>query len=276
MAVRLSGRKRPGGGRVELVLVKAIKDRSWQAFIKGRIQPGQVIEIGPDAEATVVERNGVRSLVSIETNLCMNDFLAQYGQMPLPPYVKRMPTEADRHWYQTIFAREEGAIAAPTAGLHFTEELLRTLKAAGIGLASVTLHVGPGTFSPVSAKHVEDHVMSPERFVVSHETCRAISETKARGGRVVAVGTTVVRALEAASEPTGAIFPQRDETKLFILPGYCFRVVDSLMTNFHLPRTTLVMLVAAYLGRQRLLAAYQEAVQERYRFYSYGDAMLII
>lgn len=276
LAVRLRGRKHPADGQVDVVLVKALGAGRWEAMVKGRIQPGQIIKIGDDAALTIIERDRTRTVVSVESSLSLTDLLAKYGQMPLPPYVKRTPCEADRRWYQTIFARNEGAIAAPTAGLHFTEDLLQALKMAGISLASITLHVGPGTFRPVTAEHVMDHVMPPEAFWVSEETCQAIAATRARLGRVIAVGTTVVRTLEAAANAEGNVLPHCGETNLFILPGYRFRVVDGLLTNFHLPRTTLVMLVSAFLGRERLFAAYREAVQERYRFYSYGDAMLIL
>ena len=276
MAVRLSGRRCPGGGRLDLVLVKKLEERCWEALIKGRIQVGQTIDIGPDTTVTVKERNRLRSIISVDSKLSINDLLARYGQMPLPPYMKRTPGEADRHWYQTIFAREEGAIAAPTAGLHFTEALLQSLNAAGVGLAAVTLHVGPATFRPVTSKEVVDHVLPPEAFRVPGDTCSAIAATKARQGRVIAVGTTVVRALEAACDATGVVRPHCGETDLFILPGYRFRAVDGLMTNFHLPHSTLVMLVSAFLGRQQLLTTYGEAIQQRYRFYSYGDAMLVL
>jgi len=276
MAVRLSGRKRQGGGRLDLVLIKDRGDSCWEALVKGRIQAGQTIEIGPDLAVTIIERTHARSIVSIESTLSMADLLAQYGQMPLPPYMKRKPGEADRHWYQTVFAREEGAIAAPTAGLHFTDDLLQTLEAGGVQVARITLHVGPATFIPVRVKNVEDHEMPSETFRVPEETCQAIEDVRARDGRLVAVGTTVARALEAASDASGIVRPQCAQTDLFILPGYGFRVVDGLMTNFHLPRTTLVMLVSAFLGRKDLLDVYREAIRERYRFYSYGDAMLVL
>jgi S-adenosylmethionine:tRNA ribosyltransferase-isomerase len=217
----------------------------------------------------------MRTVVTIDSPLPMEAVLNTYGQMPLPPYVKRPPSEADRQWYQTIFARDAGAIAAPTAGLHFTEPVLDALRTKGIGLARVTLHVGVATFKPVTVEDVTQHDMPPEPFRIPAETCEAIATTKARGGRVVAVGTTVVRALESAAGPAGAIQPGSGETTLFILPGYRFRVIDALMTNFHLPRTTLIMLVAAFVGRERLFRLYEEAIRERYRFYSYGDAMLI-
>jgi S-adenosylmethionine:tRNA ribosyltransferase-isomerase len=276
MPVRFHGRKQPGGGRMEVTLIRRLGAYRWEALIRGRIQPGQRIELGPDTGVTLEERTPTRTVVLIDSPLSMEAVMNAYGQMPLPPYVKRSPVEADRQWYQTIFARDAGAIAAPTAGLHFTEAVLHALRAAGIGLATVTLHVGMATFKPVTMEDVTRHEMPPEPFWISEKTCEAIATTKARGSRVVAVGTTVVRALESAAARGGALQPCSGETTLFILPGYRFRVIDALMTNFHLPRTTLIMLVAAFAGRERLFKLYEEAIRERYRFYSYGDAMLLL
>ena len=196
--------------------------------------------------------------------------------MPLPPYLKRAPTDQDREWYQTLFAQHEGAIAAPTAGLHFTAELLARLQQRGIGLTSVTLHVGIGTFKPVKVDHIEDHQMGEEWIEVGVETVRAIEHARAAGGRIVAVGTTAVRALETAARADGQVRPYRGETDIFMTPGFSFKVIDALFTNFHLPRTTLLMLVSALAGTEFLREAYAEAVRERYRFYSYGDAMLVL
>jgi S-adenosylmethionine:tRNA ribosyltransferase-isomerase len=190
--------------------------------------------------------------------------------------MKRAPTEQDRQWYQTLFAEHEGAIAAPTAGLHFTQELLARLQRRGVGLATVTLHVGVGTFKPVTVDHIEDHQMGAEWLEVGAEAVRAIEQVRAKGGRIVAVGTTVVRALETAARAEGRIRSYRGETDMFMTPGSSFKVVDALLTNFHMPRTTLLMLVAALAGTEFLRRAYAEAVRERYRFYSYGDAMLIL
>jgi S-adenosylmethionine:tRNA ribosyltransferase-isomerase len=197
------------------------------------------------------------------------------GMMPLPPYIKRSPVLEDREWYQTVFARSEGAIAAPTAGLHFTRELLAGLRNRGIGFTTVTLHVGPGTFRPVTVDRIEDHRMEEEFVEVGEQAVEMIQKTKARGGRIVAIGTTVTRALESAAGATGQAEPFRGPTSLFINPGHVFRAVDILLTNFHLPRTTLLMLVSAFAGLERLREAYRIAVEARYRFYSYGDAMLI-
>jgi S-adenosylmethionine:tRNA ribosyltransferase-isomerase len=276
MPVRLIGRKHPTGGKVDLLLVRDLGDGTWEAMLKGGSRPGLMIKLGVEATATVVDSDSKRTTVRIESATPMHELLQTIGQMPLPPYIKRRPVAEDREWYQTVFARAEGAIAAPTAGLHFTEGLLSALHRRGIGLATVTLHVGPGTFLPVTSKRIDAHRMMPERFEVTPETVAMVERTKAAGRRVVAVGTTVVRALEAAGGPDGTLQAQRGETALFITPGYTFRVVDGLMTNFHLPKTTLIMLVSAFAGTERLRAAYEEAIKERYRFYSYGDAMLIV
>ncbi|MDE3020085.1 MAG: tRNA preQ1(34) S-adenosylmethionine ribosyltransferase-isomerase QueA [Nitrospirota bacterium] len=276
LAARLSGRKRPGGGRVELLLVRPLGPDTWEALIKGRMKPGQVIDLDARTSVTVLAQGPAGCTVQFSSAQPASDVMSRLGQMPLPPYIKREPVEQDRTWYQTIFARPEGSIAAPTASLHFTEGLSAALRARGIGLAAVTLHVGPGTFRPVTADRIEDHVMYPERFEVSEATVEAIKRAKASGGRVVAVGTTVVRTLEASAAEAGQVRPMTGDTALFITPGYRFRVVDALMTNFHLPRTTLAMLVSAFVGLERLREVYAEAVREKYRFYSYGDAMLIL
>lgn len=276
LAARLSGRKRPGGGRVELLLVRPLGPDTWEALIKGRMRQGQIIDLDARTSVTVLAQGPTGCTVRFASAQPASDVMSRIGQMPLPPYIKREPVEQDRTWYQTIFAKPEGSIAAPTASLHFTEGLRAALSGRGIGLATVTLHVGPGTFRPVTADRVEDHVMLPERFDVPVATADAITQAKAAGKRVVAVGSTVVRTLEASAGEAGTVRPMSGDTALFITPGYRFRVVDALMTNFHLPRTTLVMLVAAFVGLERLREVYAEAVRERYRFYSYGDAMLIL
>jgi S-adenosylmethionine:tRNA ribosyltransferase-isomerase len=212
--------------------------------------------------------------VEIESRRSAQEFFKDFGQMPLPPYIKRLPTDRDREWYQTVFAGEEGAIAAPTAGLHFTPQLLARFTERGIGIAKVTLHVGVATFKPVTVERIEEHQMGAEWVDVDDATVRTIARTKKAGNKVVAVGTTVVRALESAARQ-GALKAYQRETSLFITPGFSFRVTDALMTNFHLPKTTLLMLVSAFAGTDFLRRAYEEAVEQRYRFYSYGDAMYI-
>ncbi|MEP7008966.1 MAG: tRNA preQ1(34) S-adenosylmethionine ribosyltransferase-isomerase QueA [Acidobacteriota bacterium] len=267
---------------IELLLVEKLGERAWEVLAKPgkRVRPGAVLDLGEGLSAEVVAlrddgRREVRFSAEVEP------YLDRLGHVPLPPYIKRADDEADRERYQTVFAKHPGAIAAPTAGLHLSTEILAALGEAGIGLASVTLHVGIGTFKPVTADLVHEHRMERERWEIGEPTAAAIERTKRSGGRIVAIGTTVVRALEsAAAEPdaqgsTGEIRAGSGATRLFITPGYSFRAVDVLMTNFHLPCSTLLMLVSAFAGRERILAAYREAIDAGYRFYSYGDAMLV-
>ena len=276
LAARVAGRKRPSGAEVEILFVKDLGNAIWEVLVKGTLRSGQILEMGAGALAVVVERGPTRTTVRIESPIPLSEWLRQHGRMPLPPYMKRAPTDQDREWYQTLFACHEGAIAAPTAGLHFTPELLARLQQRGIGLATVTLHVGVGTFKPVTVEQIEDHRMGAEWLEVGIETVRAIEQVRRTGRRIVAIGTTVVRALETAARVDGQIRPYRGETDLFITPGFPFKVVDTLLTNFHLPRTTLLMLVSALTGTEFLRQAYAEAVRERYRFYSYGDATLVL
>jgi S-adenosylmethionine:tRNA ribosyltransferase-isomerase len=277
LAARVVGRKRPSGVEVEILFVKDLGDGIWEVLIKGTFRPGQIIEMGVGTSAVVVERGATRTTVRVESPIPLSEWLRQYGRMPLPPYLKRAPTDQDREWYQTLFAQHEGAIAAPTAGLHFTPELVTRLQQRGIGLTTVTLHVGIGTFKPVTVDQIEDHRMGTEWIEVGTEAVRAIRQVQATGGRIVAVGTTVVRAIEtAARAAAGEVRPYQGETDMFMTPGFSFKVVDALLTNFHLPRTTLLMLVSAFAGTEFLRQAYAEAVRQRYRFYSYGDAMLVL
>ncbi|TKB52179.1 MAG: tRNA preQ1(34) S-adenosylmethionine ribosyltransferase-isomerase QueA [Nitrospira sp.] len=276
LAARVAGRKSSTGTEVEILFVKDLGDAIWEVLIKGTFRPGQIIEMGAEASAVVIERGAIRTTVRVESPIPLSQWLRQYGRMPLPPYLKRAPTDQDREWYQTLFALHEGAIAAPTAGLHFTPELLVRLRQSGIGLTAVTLHVGVGTFKPVTVDQIEDHQMGAEWVEVGAEAVRSIEQARAAGGRIVSVGTTVVRALETAARADGQIRPYCGETDIFMTPGFSFKVVDALLTNFHLPRTTLLMLVSALAGTELLRQAYADAVRERYRFYSYGDAMLIL
>jgi S-adenosylmethionine:tRNA ribosyltransferase-isomerase len=274
---RLFGR-RAGGGRIELLLVERTGEREWDALVKPgkRARPGTSIELAPGLAAEVVGKDE-EGCYRVRFSEPIEPHLERLGHVPLPPYIHRPDTAEDRERYQTVFARRPGAIAAPTAGLHFTDELLREIEAAGIRIARVTLHVGIGTFKPVSAERVEDHRMDRERYEIGEEAAEAIREARERtSGRVVAVGTTVVRTLEAAALAGGGeVRAGSGATDLFITPGFRFQVVDALLTNFHLPRSTLLMLVCAFAGRERVLAAYEEAIGEGYRFYSYGDAMLV-
>ena len=276
LAARVAGRKHPSGEELEILFVKDLGNAIWEVLIKGTFRPGQILEMGSEASVVVVERSAARTTVRVESPIPFPEWLRQYGRMPLPPYLKRAPTDQDREWYQTLFAQHEGAIAAPTAGLHFTPSLLVRLQQRGIGLTAITLHVGVGTFKPVTVNQIEDHRMGAEWIEVGAEALRSIEQVRVRGRRIVAVGTTVVRALETAARVDGQIRPYRGETDLFMTPGCPFKVVDALLTNFHLPRTTLLMLVSALAGTEFLRQAYAEAVRERYRFYSYGDAMLIL
>lgn len=271
---RLRGIKLPGGGKVELLLVKPVEDAVWEVLLKGHVKEGQVLQLSQDATAVVKER-GERTVVQFNMPGTMPDLLQCHGEIPLPPYIKRQVEETDAENYQTVFAKSEGAVAAPTAGLHFTEELLKNLKKQDIQTVSVTLHVGPGTFKPVTVDNIEDHRMDAEWYEVSNQAAEQINTAKAEGRRIVAVGTTAVRTLEASAQQPGVIRTGSGDTKLFITPGYEFKMVDAMLTNFHFPRTTLIMLVSALAGQEKIRTAYQEAVKERYRFYSYGDAMLI-
>jgi S-adenosylmethionine:tRNA ribosyltransferase-isomerase len=272
---RLFGTK-PSGGRVEILLERPLETDTALVQMKASkpIRAGLAIHT---AGGTVEVLAPQEDLWQVRVPGSTLEFFARWGEVPLPPYIRRAPGDMDRERYQSVFARCEGAVAAPTASLHFDAALLQALDRRGIGRAFVTLHVGAGTFQPVRTQEVSAHVMHSERSLVSAETWQAVSRTRARGGRVVAVGTTVVRALESAasalSSSTGVSWS--GDTELFILPGFRFQVTDGLVTNFHLPGSTLLMLVCALAGRERVLAAYAHAVRSRYRFFSYGDAMLI-
>jgi S-adenosylmethionine:tRNA ribosyltransferase-isomerase len=276
LAARVPGIKRPTGKPIEVLFVRELCKGRWEIMVKGSFRIGQVIEFNRHSHATIVKRDATGTEVVVESMMPVQTLLAECGSMPLPPYIKRAPILEDHQWYQTVFAKHEGAIAAPTAGLHFTEELFRRVAGSGIKVASVTLHVGPGTFKPVTTEQIEDHQMGGERFTISEEAVTAIKETKQAGGRIVAVGTTVVRTLETVMQEKGEMVPISGESGLFITPGFEFKIVDALMTNFHLPKTTLLMLVSAFAGIEPIRKAYKETVKERYRFYSYGDAMLIV
>jgi S-adenosylmethionine:tRNA ribosyltransferase-isomerase len=271
---RVTGRKPASGRPVEMLFVKPVADREWEVLMKGTWRAGQAIEIDGESDVTVLSREGGRTVVRINGAWPIPEWFRVHGRMPLPPYIKRPATDQDREWYQTVFARDEGAIAAPTAGLHFTPALLSQLTNRHIELVTITLHVGVGTFKPVTAECLEEHRMDAEWVEVGTAAVRAIERAKAGGRKVVAVGTTVVRALETAALQ-GMVQPYRGETSLFVRPGFQFKVVNALLTNFHLPQTTLLMLVSAFAGTGFLRRAYEEAVQTGYRFYSYGDAMLV-
>jgi S-adenosylmethionine:tRNA ribosyltransferase-isomerase len=293
VAARVFGAK-ASGGRVEILLERPVAEREALAQVRASkpVRAGMEI-VTPGGMIQALGRED--DLWRIRLPAPVLDFFDQWGQVPLPPYIRRPAGELDQQRYQTVFAREPGAVAAPTASLHFDEPLLAELRARGVGLAFVTLHVGAGTFQPVRENDVESHVMHAERVSVGAQTCQAVMRTRAAGRRVFAAGTTVVRALESTASGEGPLRapddgpedgprqcaaplrlePWSGETRLFIKPGFRFRVVDALLTNFHLPESTLIMLVCAFGGRERVLCAYRHAVEARYRFFSYGDAMLI-
>ena len=270
---RLHGHK-DTGGRVEILLERVIDGGRVVAQLRSSKPPaaGSHIQLSDGTRLTVAGRADDFWLLDFHEE--PGAVFERCGEMPLPPYMKRAADDSDRERYQTVYAREPGAVAAPTAGLHFDAELLDACRQAGVASAHVTLHVGAGTFQPVRVDDVRDHRMHAERAVVPASVCDAIGACRARGGRVVAVGTTAVRALESAAAG-GAIAPYAGDTRMFITPGYRFRVVDALVTNFHLPESTLLMLVSAFAGRDKVLAAYRHAVERRYRFFSYGDAMFV-
>jgi len=290
IAARLVGHRigRPTEPRIEATLIKRLDGSHWQAFVRPakRLEPGDVVRFGGEGrvcaleelDATVEAKSGGEVTLSFAFHgPVLDQAIAERGDMPLPPYIasKRPPDEQDRADYQTLFAREEGSVAAPTAGLHFTDALLSRLRDRGIALHKVTLHVGPGTFLPVHADETDAHKMHAEFGVVSEETVGALNAARRNGGRIVAVGSTALRLLETAAREDGTLQAYAGETALFITPGYRFRAVDIMLTNFHLPRSTLFMLVAAFAGLETMHAAYAHAIATDYRFYSYGDACLL-
>lgn len=276
---RLKGRR--GEARVEVTLHKRDGDAVWRAFARPakKLRPGDRIVFADDLSADVTDK-GEAGEVTLAFSCGGPELMAAleaHGTMPLPPYIKRAAGEGseDRSDYQTVFAARDGAVAAPTAGLHFTPALLEAVETRGVKRALVTLHVGAGTFLPVKADDTDDHVMHTEWGEISPQTAQAIAETRATGGRIVATGTTTLRVLEAAAQEDGTVPAWSGDTDLFITPGYRFKAVDLLLTNFHLPKSTLLMLVSAFAGRERILAAYEHAIADGYRFFSYGDACLL-
>ena len=271
---RLHGKRETGNA--EILLVRELSDGSWLAMGHpgGKLKPGRRVTFGDDSAVEILEvlGGGLRK-VRFVGSLDARATLAKYGEVPLPPYIRRPPTPADRERYQTVYATHDGSVAAPTAGLHFTTELLTRIHEAGIAVTAIDLHVGPGTFKPVETENLEEHTMHPEAYEISPGAADGINHNR---GNVWAVGTTVVRALESAANSPGQVRAGAAETKLFIRPPYDFQIVNHLITNFHLPRSTLLMLVCAFGGYEHVMEAYREAVQKGYRFYSYGDAMAII
>jgi S-adenosylmethionine:tRNA ribosyltransferase-isomerase len=279
MPARLIG-NRDSGGKVEVFLVRRTGDTAerWSCMLRAskKFRDGQVVELPTGMKATVCGRlDDELWLVEFEGNELFEEWLEREGHIPLPPYLQREDNAADRERYQTVFSKTPGAVAAPTAGLHFTKVLLTELGSKGIKTAYLTLHTGLGTFQPVRVEHVKDHRIHTERYSIPDVTAEEIYSAKARGNRVIAVGTTSARTLEYAADNDGFISAGSGEADIFIVPGYRFKVVDALITNFHLPESTLLMLVSAFAGHEYILAAYREAVSRGFRFYSYGDAMLI-
>lgn len=275
---RLYGSKEDTGAVIEILLLKRIDANTWECLTRpgkkarsgARIVFGDGILVG---EIIDVVEEGNR-LIRFEYEGIFEEILDKLGEMPLPPYITHKLQDKTR--YQTVYAKYDGSAAAPTAGLHFTPELLQEIRDMGVNIAEVTLHVGLGTFRPVKVENVLDHHMHSEYYEITKEACDIINETRRSGGRVISVGTTSTRTIESAADEDGYLTPKKGDTDIFIYPGYEFKVIDALITNFHLPESTLIMLVSALAGRENVLAAYEEAVKERYRFFSFGDAMLIV
>ncbi|MGH8584505.1 MAG: tRNA preQ1(34) S-adenosylmethionine ribosyltransferase-isomerase QueA [Gammaproteobacteria bacterium] len=276
LRARLYGRKQASGGRVEILIERLVNDHeAWAQIRSGKpaCAGGRIaLDAGPAIE--VLGRNGDLHRIRCGADQTLMAIMEQLGHVPLPPYIRRPDAAGDTERYQTVFARRPGAVAAPTAGLHFDAPLLTALRVRGVGIGFLTLHVGAGTFQPVRSDRIEDHRMHRESFELGEALCRQVAATRAGGGRVVAVGTTAVRALESAAAG-GTVCAGAGETEIFIYPGYRFWAVDAIITNFHLPESTLLMLVCAFAGRERVLEAYRHAVRHGYRFFSYGDAMLV-
>ena len=277
LPARLIG-QRAGGGAAELLLLRELEPDVWEALARPgrRMRPGDIVSFGEgqlQAEILNTLDEGLKKVRFHYTGIFL-EVLAQLGEMPLPPYITERLEDPER--YQTVYSKEHGSAAAPTAGLHFTPELLEKLRTQGVNLCEVTLHVGLGTFRPVSAENVEEHVMHSEVFHIPEDSRDIIEATHTKGGRVIAVGTTACRTLESAADEQGRLTRLSGSTQLFITPGCSFRVIDGMVTNFHLPESTLMMLISALAGRERVLEAYAEAVRERYRFFSFGDACLIL
>jgi S-adenosylmethionine:tRNA ribosyltransferase-isomerase len=270
---------RENGTPAEVLLLRSLGNSTYEAMVHpgGKLKPGRKVHITDDFEAEIVSTTERRTrVVRLTSALPIDQAIEKYGHVPLPPYITRADEEEDAGRYQTVYANETGSVAAPTAGLHFTAEMLEKLSAKGVKRADVLLHVGAGTFKPIEVEHPADHVMHEESFLLPRRSADILNETRSSGGKIWAVGTTSVRTLETAISDDGTFAERSGETRIFIRPPYQFRAVDHIVTNFHLPRSTLLMLVAAFAGYDLIMRAYQEAVAERYRLYSYGDAMVIL
>lgn len=276
MPARLYAEK-PTGGKVEILIERILPNHQALVHLGSNkpLKAGQVLHLADHSTATIIDRQKRFFILQFDSDQLLLDRLQHIGHMPLPPYLKRQDSEADLTRYQTVYARHEGSVAAPTAGLHFDQTLFDQLKTKQIDYAYLTLHVGAGTFMPVQVENIAEHVMHHEPFTINSETCEKINTCKKRGGRVIAVGTTSLRCLESIAQQ-GALMPQTGETNLFIVPGFSFQVVDALITNFHLPKSTLLMLVSAFVGQDFCKQLYVHAIAAHYRFYSYGDGSLLI
>ena len=269
---------RENGTPAEVLLLRSLGEGTWEAMVHpgGKLKPGRIVHVADDFEVEIVSTTERRTrVVKFNSALPAEQAIEKYGHVPLPPYITRADVPADAERYQTVYAAESGSVAAPTAGLHFTPEILDALSAKGVKRADLVLHVGAGTFKPVDTEHPADHVMHEESYTLPARTADILNETRARGGKIWAVGTTSVRTLESAIEEDGVFREKSGDTKIFIHPPYEFRAIDRMITNFHLPRSTLMMLVAALAGLDRIKSAYAHAIAEHYRFFSYGDACLI-
>ena len=270
---------RDNGANAEILLLRPIGEQMWEAMVHpgGKLKPGRIIRIADDFEAEILSTTERRTrVVQLNSPLPLETAIEKHGHVPLPPYITRADQAADAERYQTVYANESGSVAAPTAGLHFTPETLDALAAKGVKRADLLLHVGAGTFKPVDTEHPADHVMHEESYTLPASTAAILNETRANGGKVWAVGSTSVRTLESAIGDDGVFCEKSADTRIFIRPPYEFRAVDRIITNFHLPRSTLIMLVAAFAGYELTMRAYAVAIAERYRLYSYGDAMVVV
>ncbi len=275
---RLLGKKETGA-KIEVFLTKEIDEDVWECLTKPakRLKEKSKILFPGNLQGEVIKvKKGGKRIIAFYPTGKLKEALQVIGQIPLPPYIKRPPKKIDYERYQTVFAKKEGSVAAPTAGLHFTEDILRALKDKGVIICYITLHVGPGTFKPVTVEDITKYKMEEEYFEISEETAKIINSAKIEGKKILACGTTVTRALESAATKKGTVRSLSGWTSLFIYPGYKFKIINALLTNFHLPKSTLLMLVCAFAGRDFIMRAYHEAIRKKYRFYSYGDCMLII
>ena len=277
---RLFGTKVSTGAKIEFLLIKRINENTWETMVRPskKLKIGDKVVFGEnnslEAEMITLDEDGTRH-ARFTFDGVFEEVLEEIGNLPLPPYIKRMSDTADKNRYQTVYSKNDGSVAAPTAGLHFTKELLQKAKDKGVNIAYVTLHVGIGTFRPVKVENILEHEMHFESYSIDEENAKLINSTKEKGNRVIAVGTTSVRTVESAAKDTGKVVASNSATNLFVYPGYKFNVIDALITNFHLPKSTLLMLVSALYSRDDIMNAYDEAVKEKYRFFSYGDAMFI-